>query len=131
MGSHCASVVICRASPSQKAAVVTMMTNWELRQAGGVGKGLAAWWRRKRFKLQVTFGAESAVGQEGAVAFRQWQPAYHEDVTNCIFSVVCWVCVCTLVGCAIAVTCFMVQVAARACCARWRLMPTLQEGHAP
>ncbi len=58
VGSHCASVVICRASPSQKAAVVTMMTHWELRRAGGVGKGPAAWWRRKRFKLQVTPRAE-------------------------------------------------------------------------
>lgn len=53
MGSHCSSVVICRASPSQKAAVVGMMKDWELRQAGGAGKGPLAWWRRKRFRLAV------------------------------------------------------------------------------
>jgi len=51
VGSHCSSVVICRASPSQKAAVVGMMKDWELRQAGGAGKGPLAWWRRKRFRL--------------------------------------------------------------------------------
>lgn len=32
-----------------------MMSDWELRQAGGVGKSPAAWWRRKRFKLQVCY----------------------------------------------------------------------------
>ena len=53
VGAHCASVVICRASPSQKAAVVAMMSEWELKQAGGRGRGVAAWWRRKRFRLQV------------------------------------------------------------------------------
>lgn len=53
VGSHCSSVVICRASPSQKAAVVGMMKQWELRQAGGLGRGPLAWWRRKRFRLAV------------------------------------------------------------------------------
>ena len=39
---------------SRQAAVVHMMKEFELRQAGGRGRGLFAWWRRKRFALQVT-----------------------------------------------------------------------------
>lgn len=30
LGSHCEAVVICRASPSQKAAIVKMMTKYEV-----------------------------------------------------------------------------------------------------
>ena len=30
LGSHCEAVVICRASPSQKAAIVKMMTKFEV-----------------------------------------------------------------------------------------------------
>lgn len=52
IGSYCSGVIICRASPSQKASIVGMMRQWELRQAGGVGKSPWAWWRRMRFRLQ-------------------------------------------------------------------------------
>ena len=34
MGAQCGSVVICRSSPSQKAAVVRMMSEYEMRQVG-------------------------------------------------------------------------------------------------
>jgi hypothetical protein len=39
-GLHCASVINCRASPSQQALMVTIMTDWQLRRAGGAGHGL-------------------------------------------------------------------------------------------
>ena len=32
MGAQCSSVVICRSSPSQKAAIVRMMSEYEMRQ---------------------------------------------------------------------------------------------------
>jgi hypothetical protein len=53
LGSHCGSVVICRASPSQKAAIVQMMDEFELRRAGGRSRGLLGSWRRTQYGLAV------------------------------------------------------------------------------
>lgn len=54
LGSHCGAVVICRASPSQKAAIVHMMDEFELRRAGGRSRGLLGAWRRTLYRLKVT-----------------------------------------------------------------------------
>ena len=53
LGSFCGAVVICRASPSQKAAIVHMMEEFELRRAGGRARGLLGWWNRINYGLQV------------------------------------------------------------------------------
>jgi hypothetical protein len=37
VGAQCSSVVICRSSPSQKAAIVRMMSEYEMRQVRGGG----------------------------------------------------------------------------------------------
>lgn len=47
---QCGSVVICRSSPAQKAAVVRMMMEYEMRQAEGKAKGLLKWYRRQMKK---------------------------------------------------------------------------------
>ena len=46
LGEKCSSVVVCRASPSQKALVVRMMMNHELRKAGGDLGGIRGWINR-------------------------------------------------------------------------------------
>ena len=61
LGSHCAAVVICRASPSQKAAIVHMMDEFELRRAGGRGRGFRGWWNRVHYDLKVRFEASVLV----------------------------------------------------------------------
>ncbi|GAB4813241.1 hypothetical protein N2152v2_000287 [Parachlorella kessleri] len=43
LSSRCAGVVICRSSPSQKAAIVRMMMDYELRKAAGNSWGLWRW----------------------------------------------------------------------------------------
>jgi magnesium-transporting ATPase (P-type) len=43
LGSQCESVVICRASPSQKAAIVKMMRRFEVGRAVGNSTGLKRW----------------------------------------------------------------------------------------
>ena len=53
LGSHCGAVVICRASPSQKAAIVSMMDEFELRRAGGRRKGWLGWYNRIFYGLKV------------------------------------------------------------------------------
>lgn len=50
---QCGSVVICRSSPAQKAAVVRMMMEYEMSQAEGGSKGLLKWYRRQ-MKKQVS-----------------------------------------------------------------------------
>ncbi len=54
LGSHCGAVVICRASPSQKAAIVSMMDEFELRRAGGRRKGWLGWYNRIFYGLKVS-----------------------------------------------------------------------------
>lgn len=43
LSSRCSSVVVCRSSPSQKAAIVRMMMEYELRKAAGNSWGLWRW----------------------------------------------------------------------------------------
>ncbi len=43
IGASCGSVIICRASPSQKAAIVKMMMEYEMRTAQGVCVGGGVW----------------------------------------------------------------------------------------
>ena len=53
---QCGSVVICRSSPAQKAAVVRMMMEYEMALAEGKSKGLLKWYRRqmkKQVKLRL------------------------------------------------------------------------------
>ena len=52
---QCGSVVICRSSPAQKAAVVRMMMEYEMSQAEGNSKGLIKWYRRQMKKQVCDF----------------------------------------------------------------------------
>jgi hypothetical protein len=61
LGSHCAAVVICRASPSQKAAIVRMMDEFELRRAGGRRRGWLGWWHRVHYGLKVCSDLSSSL----------------------------------------------------------------------
>ena len=45
LGSRCGAVVVCRASPSQKASIVKMMKRYEAVQAAGGSTGLLRWYR--------------------------------------------------------------------------------------
>ena len=84
LGSHCAAVVICRASPSQKAAIVHMMDEFELRRAGGRRRGWLGWWHRVHYGLKVRIDP-----------LRRWSTAGHytasgrpipraEDAVHCL-----------------------------------------------
>jgi len=55
LGSHCASVVVCRASPSQKASIVRVMREYEFKLATEGSSRLMAWKRRfdKRVKSKM------------------------------------------------------------------------------
>jgi magnesium-transporting ATPase (P-type) len=46
LGARCSAVVICRASPSQKAGIVNMMRAHEASRAVGRARGALAWYRR-------------------------------------------------------------------------------------
>ena len=46
LGSYCSGVVVCRASPSQKACIVKLMRDHEFKLAVGSGTGLVAWKRK-------------------------------------------------------------------------------------
>ncbi|CAK0743492.1 hypothetical protein CVIRNUC_001474 [Coccomyxa viridis] len=50
VGAQCGSVVICRSSPSQKAAIVHMMSEYEMSQAEGRSTGLYKWYKRQMRK---------------------------------------------------------------------------------
>ena len=43
-GARCGSVVICRSSPAQKAAIVRMMAEYEMRQVGPSTLSLVVRW---------------------------------------------------------------------------------------
>ena len=45
-------VVISRSSPSQKAAVVSMMMEYEMGKAAGTSRGIRRWYKRYRRRLQ-------------------------------------------------------------------------------
>ena len=53
LAARCCGVVVSRSSPSQKAAIVKMMTKYELWKATGDRRGLVAWYMRHRRRLQV------------------------------------------------------------------------------
>ena len=48
LGARASAVVVCRASPSQKAAIVALMREWELRQMTGGRRSAAGRWIAKR-----------------------------------------------------------------------------------
>ncbi len=50
--ARCSGVVISRSSPSQKAAVVSMMMEYEMSKAAGTSRGIRRWYRRYRRRLQ-------------------------------------------------------------------------------
>jgi len=52
LGTYCRSVVVCRASPSQKACIVRLMKDHEMKLAVGNAKGVVAW--KRRFEKQVS-----------------------------------------------------------------------------
>lgn len=51
LASHCSGVVVCRASPSQKACIVKLMKDYECKQAIGNARGIEAW--RRKFEKKV------------------------------------------------------------------------------
>ena len=53
VSAHCSGVVISRSSPSQKAATVKMMTEYEMWKAAGNKRGLRRWYARHTRRLQV------------------------------------------------------------------------------
>jgi hypothetical protein len=56
LAAHCSGVVVSRSSPSQKAAIVRMMTNYEMWKAAGNRRGLRRWYAMHRRRLQVSRG---------------------------------------------------------------------------
>ena len=50
--ARCSGVVISRSSPSQKAAVVSMMMEYEMGKAAGTSRGIRRWYKRYRRRLQ-------------------------------------------------------------------------------
>lgn len=53
LAAHCSGVVVSRSSPSQKAAIVRMMSKYEQWRAAGKKRGLSAWYARHKRRLQV------------------------------------------------------------------------------
>lgn len=83
LGAGCAAVVICRSSPSQKAGVVRMMAEHEMRSAEGGSRGLLRWYRRQ---MKKQAGRMLAVG-DGAndVAMIQVQLPFWLGVLSLCF----------------------------------------------
>lgn len=52
LAAHCRGVVVSRSSPSQKAAVVKMMAEYEMAQAAGGRRGLSRWYARYKRRMQ-------------------------------------------------------------------------------
>ena len=50
--ARCSGVVISRSSPSQKAAVVSMMKEYEMSKAAGKSRGIIRWYKRYKRRLQ-------------------------------------------------------------------------------
>lgn len=53
VAAACGSVIVCRASPSQKAAIVRMMMDYELRAAEAAGGGGALGRFTRRYKRRM------------------------------------------------------------------------------
>jgi len=52
LAARCSGVVVSRSSPSQKAAIVRNMAEYEMEKAAGQSKRLIRWYRRYRQRLQ-------------------------------------------------------------------------------
>ena len=69
LAAHCSGVVVSRSSPSQKAAIVRMMTKYEMWKAAGTTRGLRRWYARHRRRLQVgRFCSTASTGFDGSTA---------------------------------------------------------------
>lgn len=51
LAAHCSGVVVARSSPSQKAGVVRLMTDYEMERVAGGKRGLRRWYARYRRRL--------------------------------------------------------------------------------
>ena len=72
LGSKCTAVVVCRASPSQKANIVTIMRDYELRLAQATSRtGLGRWFA----KLQRNLGVRLCARALALLAWSGRQPA--------------------------------------------------------
>lgn len=93
MAAGCASVVVCRASPSQKAAVVRMMMQYEVAAAeAGARTRVGRWMRRYRRRMNskmLAIGDGAPLLQGGsadryACGFsRRFESLYHVRVVFC------------------------------------------------
>lgn len=52
LAARCSGVVVSRSSPSQKAAIVRAMAEYEMEKAAGNSRGLVRWYRRYRQRLR-------------------------------------------------------------------------------
>ena len=52
LAARCSGVVVSRSSPSQKAAIVRAMTDYEMEKAAGNARGIFRWYRRYRQRLR-------------------------------------------------------------------------------
>lgn len=52
LASICGAVIVCRSSPSQKAAIVKVMNDFEMRKAEGKGPGFVKWLRKQDKKIK-------------------------------------------------------------------------------
>lgn len=52
LAAHCRGVVVSRSSPSQKAAIVRLVTKYEMDKAAGGRRGLRRWYARYQRRLQ-------------------------------------------------------------------------------
>ena len=75
VSAHCSGVVISRSSPSQKAATVKMMTEYEMWKAAGNKRGIRRWYARHSRRLQVRNGVLGGQGLSAA-AGKCCQPAF-------------------------------------------------------
>lgn len=52
LASICGAVIVCRSSPSQKAAIVRVMDDFEMRKAEGTGPWFVRWLRKQDKKIK-------------------------------------------------------------------------------
>jgi phospholipid-transporting ATPase len=52
LAARCSGVVVSRSSPSQKAAIVRNMAEYEMQMAAGTSRGLVRWYKRYRQRLR-------------------------------------------------------------------------------
>lgn len=93
IAAGCASVVVCRASPSQKAAVVRMMMQYELAtaQAGkrsSLGRWLARYRKRMDYKMLAIGDGEA--GRKHATTADKRLAKKHRGGTTGACTIECW-----------------------------------------